>query len=163
LRLYIIPGASAHDNGLPGILNHDFFIYSIKLDASHVEVALLLTCFIICNFKGTGQIGTVIVVASVVTVDPNDNALPIHLVFSPTVIPASSMIVHKNVVLAANVVAALGVQKISHEDAPLLVEITVFAAVFNAPSDLKIKLPFQLNKSGHEIFIAPILQYTQDV
>ena len=83
------------------------------------------------------HVGAVMVSVSVVTVPPNANDLPLHTVFAPTVMPALLISVPAKVVLAASVVAALGVQKTSHVDAPFSV-ITAPAVVVSAPAGLKI-------------------------
>ena len=108
---------------------------------------------------GAEQVGTVMVSVSVVSVPPNANALPVHVLLAPTVMPAAPMTVPANVVLAASVVAAVGVQKTSHADAP--VNVTTAPAVeVSAPTGLKMKVPLPLRVRGPPTFIAPELQYT---
>ena len=102
------------------------------------------------------------VTVSVVTVPPNAKAMPIHVVFAPTVIPASSMTIPLNVVLAASVVACVGIQKTSHADAPLSETIAPTVDV-RAPAALKMNVPLPLSISGPPMFIAPELQYTPGV
>lgn len=99
-----------------------------------------------------------IVVVSVVMVVANDNAIPCHVVFAPIVIPASSITVPINVVFAANVVACVGVQKISHAEAPLITETVAPTVEVSAPAVLKIYVPFPLSTSGHPTSIAHTLQ-----
>ena len=100
--------------------------------------------------------------ASVVTVPPNDKAMPIHDVFAPTVIPALSMMMPANVVLAASVVAWVGVQKTLHAEAPLSETIAPTVDV-RAPATLKMNVPLPLSVTGPPMFIAPELQYTPGV
>lgn len=96
---------------------------------------------------------------SVVTVPPNARAIPVHVVFAPTVMPASSMTIPANVVLAASVVAWVGVQNTLQADAPIRVTIAPAVDV-SAPPDLKMYVPLPLRISGPPTFIAPVLQYT---
>ncbi len=103
------------------------------------------TSLIICNDAGVAPQILFIVVVSVVTVPPNDNALPSHRVFAPTVIPESPITVPLKVVFAPSVVAALGVQKTLHADAPLVRDTTAFASVLSAPVILKIYVPAPLS------------------
>ncbi len=86
---------------------------------------------------GTEQVGTEIVSVSVVTVPAKARDRPLQLVFAPTVTPALLITVPRNVVFAARVVAAAGVQKISQVAAPF--EVTTAPAVeVSAPVDLKM-------------------------
>src|ERR1035437_2885385 len=86
---------------------------------------------------GAEHDGTVIVLASVVTVPPNAKALPFNMVLAPVVTPALSIIFPTNVVLAASVVAWVGVQKTSQDDAPANVTIAPAVEV-SAPAGLKM-------------------------
>ena len=105
---------------------------------------------------------SVMVTVSTVTVPPNAKALPFQVLLAPTVIPALSMTVPAKAVLAASVTACVGVQKTSHDDAPI--NETIAPAVdVNAPPDLKIYVPLPRRESGPPIFIAPELQYTPGV
>ena len=105
---------------------------------------------------------SVMLTVSTVTVPPYARALPFQVLLAPTVMPALSMTVPAKVVLAASVTAWIGVQKTSHEDAPI--NVTIAPAVdVNAPPDLKIYVPLPLRRSGPPIFIAPELQYTPGV
>lgn len=112
--------------------------------------------------EATAHAGTVRVVVSVVTVPPNANALPDHVVLAPTVMPALPITVPANTVLAARVVAADGVQKTSHADAPI--NATAAPAVdVSAPPVLKRYVPLPFSVRGPPMFIAPALQYTPGV
>lgn len=113
--------------------------------ATAVPPLVLSTSLIICNVAGEAIHELVIVVVSVVTVCPNDNALPSQVVFAHTVIPASSTTVPLKVVSAPSVVAHVGVQKTSHAEAPPVSVTIAFATVSNAPSILKIYVPAPLN------------------
>ncbi len=103
--------------------------------------------------------GTVIVSVSLVTVPPNANDLPLQVVLAPIVTPALLMTVPAKVVLAASVVAAIGVQNTSQADAPDKVTIAPAVEV-SAPPDRKMYVPLPLSVSGPPTFIAPELQYT---
>ena len=109
---------------------------------------------------GAEQVGTVMVEVSVVTVPPKARALPVHVVLAPTVMPALLITFPMNVVFAPSVVAARGVQKTSHADAPEARVTTAPAVVVKAPVGLKMYVPVPLNVSGPPTFIAPELQYT---
>jgi hypothetical protein len=98
--------------------------------------------------------------AAVVTVPLYAKAFPVHITVLPTVMPESSMSIPTNVVLAASVVAALGVQKTLQADAPPDNVTTEPAAEVSAPTGLKIYVPLPLKVIGPPIFIAPELQYT---
>ena len=89
---------------------------------------------------GAGQEGTLRVSVSVVTVPANDKARPVQVTVLPIVIPASSMLVPTKVEFAPRVVAAVGAQKTSQDEAPLSVT-TELASVVRAPSILKIYVP----------------------
>ena len=105
----------------------------------------------------------VMVFVSVVTVPaPNDSALPVHAVLAPTVIAfALSMMVPTNVVFAASVVAAVGVQNTSHDDAPLAKVTTEFATEVSAPTARKMYVPAPDSViPAVPMLIAPVLQYT---
>jgi hypothetical protein len=78
------------------------------------------------------------------------------------VIPALAMTVPTNVVLAASVVASVGVQNTLHADAPLK-ETMAPAVDVSAPLVLKMNVPFPSSVSGPPIFIAPEPQYTPAV
>src|ERR1035437_6750347 len=84
------------------------------------------------------QAGTAMVSVSKVTTPPKANALPVHEVVVPAVIPASSMTVPMNVVLAPSVVAAPGVQNTSQSSAPPVNTTCELSVVVRAPVDLKI-------------------------
>lgn len=112
--------------------------------------------------NATIHVGTLMVSVSVVTVPPNARALPVHVTLAPTVIPAGSMIVPTNVVLAASVAAPVGVQKTLHDDAPANV-MAEPAVDVRAPSGLKRYVPLPFSVSGPPMFIAPELQYTPGV
>jgi hypothetical protein len=90
------------------------------------------------------QVGTVIVVASVVTVPPNDKALPVTFAKCPNVIPASSMMVPRNVgvsdaaAFAPSVVAPTGAQNTSDSQAPPAATTLELAPVVSAPAGLKM-------------------------
>lgn len=90
---------------------------------------------------GAVHVGTVMVFVSVVTVPPNAKDLPVQVVFAPTVTPALLMTVPANVVLAASVVAALGVKNTSLAHAPPPNVTTAFATVVSAPPTLKMYVP----------------------
>ena len=90
---------------------------------------------------GVLQVGTVIVSVVVETVPPKANALPVQLIVVPIVIPEASMLVPRNVDVAPSVVAAVGVQKTSQDDAPLASLTAEFATVVSAPSTRKMKVP----------------------
>lgn len=107
--------------------------------------------------RGIFAAQVVIVAVSVVTVPPNASAIPYHEVLAPTVIPAASMIVPANIVLAARVVACIGVQKILHAEAPFSVTIAPAVEV-KAPSVRKMKVPLPVKLSAPPISIAPVLQ-----
>jgi hypothetical protein len=72
------------------------------------------------------------------------------------------MVVPTNIVLAASVVASVGVQKTSHADAPIN-ETTAPAVDVSAPPDLKIYVPLPTRASAPPMFMAPELQYTPGV
>src|SRR5512135_14253 len=113
---------------------------------------------------GAAQVGTVMVSVSVVTVPaPRDRARPDHTVFAPTVIAlALSMMVPAKVVLAASVVAELGVQKTLQAEAPE--SVTVAPAVeVSAPVGRKMYVPLPFNVRGPPTSMAPVLQYTPGV
>ncbi|MDO8468219.1 MAG: hypothetical protein Q7S29_00475 [Candidatus Peribacter sp.] len=101
----------------------------------------------------------VMVTVSVVTVPPNARAIPVQVLFAPTVMPAGSMTIPANVVLAASVVAWVGVQNTLHADVPTMVTIAPAVDV-SAPLGLKMYVPLPLRTSGPPTFIAPTLQYT---
>jgi len=103
------------------------------------------------------HVGAVMTSLSVVTVPPNANALPTHVVAEPTVIPDAPMTVPVNVVFAASVVAAPGVQKTSHVEAPANVIIEP-AVELSAPVDRKIYVPLPLSVRGPPTVIAPVTQ-----
>ena len=111
---------------------------------------------------GTKALQSAMVTVSVVTVPPNASARPDHMVFAPTVIPALAMTVPTNVVLAASVVASVGVQNTLHADAPLK-ETMAPAVDVSAPLVRKMNVPFPSSVSGPPIFIAPEPQYTPAV
>lgn len=77
---------------------------------------------------------------AVVTVPPKANDFPPHITLFPIVIPASSITVPRNIELAPSVVAPVGVQKTSQDEAPLSVTDEL-ATVSNAPSILNIYVP----------------------
>lgn len=83
------------------------------------------------------QLTTVMRSESVVTVPPNANARPVQVTLAPTVIPAASMTVPTKVVLAARVVAWVGVQKTLQADAPLIATDAPAVEV-SAPLDRKM-------------------------
>jgi len=91
-----------------------------------------------------GHVGTVIEFLEVVTVPPNESALPIQTARFPRVIPASSITVPMKVVSAPSVVAAEGVHQTSHSDEPLDRLTTELSTVVSAPSILKINVPAPL-------------------
>ncbi len=111
---------------------------------------------------GTKALQSAMVTVSVVTVPPNASARPDHMVFAPTVMPASLMTVPTNLVFAASVVAWVGVQNTLHADAPLK-ETMAPAVDVSAPLLLKMNVPFPSSVSGPPIFMAPELQYTPAV
>jgi hypothetical protein len=80
----------------------------------------------------------VIVSVSVEIVPPKAKALPVQLTVLPIVIPASSISVPIKVELAPKVVAPVGAQKTSHDEAPLSRVTTELATVVKAPLILKI-------------------------
>lgn len=108
----------------------------------------------------TLHVGTEKLLVSVVTVPPKASDLPVHVVFAPTVTPALLMTVPTNVVFAASVAAADGVQNTSQDDAPDDSVTTEPAVVVSAPVDLKMNVPFPLRLSGPPTSIAPEAQYT---
>ena len=101
---------------------------------------------------GATHEGTVIVSASVVTVPPKAKARPVNNAVLPIVIPEASIIVPLIVELAPSVVAEVGVQKTSQDDAPPGNVTEELATVVNAPLILKIYVPVPLR----EIPAAPI-------
>jgi hypothetical protein len=111
----------------------------------------LTTCLITCSVAGVGgvtgckHIGAMIVLLSVVTVPPNDAAMPSHVVFAPTVMPALSITIPTNVELAPSVVAHVGVQNTSQADAPPVTVTTELSTVVNAPLILKIYVQLPLS------------------
>lgn len=113
-----------------------------------------------CGSGGAVQVDTDKVSVSVVTVPPKASNLPVQVVFAPTVIPALLIIVPANVVFAARVAAADGVQNTSQDDAPDDKVTTEPAVVVRAPGDLKMKVPLPLRLRGPPTFIAPEAQYT---
>lgn len=109
----------------------------------------------------TAQVGTVIVSVSVVTVPPNAKALPVNSEVLPMVIPEASMIVPLNVEFAPSVVAAVGVQNISQDDAPPSSVTVEFATEVRAPLILKIYVPAPLRAiPAVPMDAAPDVQYT---
>ena len=115
-------------------------IVGVRIIGVEVEVG------IVSGVGGTGgggvtaHVGTLIVSALVVTVPPNDKALPAHVTLLPTVIPEASILVPANVELAPSVVAEVGVQNTSQADAPDNVT-TELATVVSAPFILKMYAP----------------------
>ncbi len=108
--------------------------------------------------------GTVIVSVSVVTVPPKAKALPVNKVVLPMVIPEASIIVPLNVELAPRVVAAVGVQNTSQDDAPPGNVTTELATVVSAPLTLKIYVPAPLREiPAVPMEAAPCIQYTPGV
>ena len=86
---------------------------------------------------GVVHVGTLIVSVAVETVPPNAKAWPVQVTVLPIVMPAASMSVPTKVELAPRVVAPVGVQNISHAEAPI--ELTIESApVLSAPSGLNI-------------------------
>lgn len=85
--------------------------------------------------------GTDIRSASLETVPPNAKALPTHVTLLPMVMPELSILVPKNVELAPNVVAAVGVHQTSQAEAPPDRTTMEFAEVVKAPSMRKIYVP----------------------
>lgn len=106
---------------------------------------------------GAAHVGTVIVSASVETVPPNANALPVHDTVLPMVIPAASISVPANVEFAPSVVAPVGVQKTSQADAPPNATV-VPAVVLSAPVLLKIYVPPLCKVIPETTDIAPVIQ-----
>jgi hypothetical protein len=108
-----------------------------------VEVRVGIASGVVVGGTGggvTAHVGTLIVSALVVTVPPNDKALPAHVTLLPTVIPEASILVPANVELAPSVVAEVGVQNTSQADAPDNVT-TELATVVSAPFILKMYAP----------------------
>lgn len=93
---------------------------------------------------GATHVDTVIASEVVETVPPKAKALPDHVTVLPIVIPAASMIVPMNVELAPSVVAAVGAQKTSQDDAPLVSVMPEFATDVSAPLTLKMYVPLPL-------------------
>jgi hypothetical protein len=87
---------------------------------------------------GAGQVGTLIVFASVVTVPPYARARPVQIAFSPIVMPAALMSVPINVESAPSVVASVGVHQTSQADAPPANSTVELAEVVSAPSILNM-------------------------
>jgi len=85
--------------------------------------------------------GLVIVSVAVETVEANAKALPVHVIVLPIVIPELSMSVPMNVEFAPSVVAAVGVQNISHAVAPPANLTAELATVVKAPVILKMYVP----------------------
>jgi hypothetical protein len=115
--------------------------------AGAVVVAVVVTVVVAVTEAVAGggggvppQVGAVMVSVLVVTVPPNANALPVHVVALPTVIPEASMLVPTNVELAPSVVAAVGVQNTSQADAPAKVT-TELETLVKAPLTLKMYVP----------------------
>lgn len=163
-RVYKVPTA-VPEAGLPTTLFPKRLRYKSKLEARAVPQLSRTTCLI--TFKvpvpneEAPQLGTVIVVLSVVTVSANAKALPNHTVFAPTVIPASSITVPTKLLSAPSVVAT-GVQKTSQAEAPPVNTTFILAAVVSAPVGLNIYVPAPLKViPGAELIdIAPAIQYT---
>jgi len=110
---------------------------------------------------GELQNGTVIVFVSVVILAMKDNALPVHVIPGPTVIPSLSIIFPAKVVLGSNVVAAPGVHQKSHAVAPFINETVEPATVVRAPDILKTYVPLPLRlMPAVPIEAAPVIQYT---
>jgi hypothetical protein len=83
-------------------------------------------------------VGTVMVsLAPVVTVVAKSNALPVHVLLAPIVMPALSISVPTKVVSAPSVVAAPGVQNTPEACAPLVSRTWVLAVWPSAPVLLK--------------------------
>gem|GEM_PF-7100843 len=123
-----------------------------------------ITVFMIVSVGGAVQVGTVMTFESVVIVPQNDSALHSRFVLAPMVIPAVSIVVPKNVLVAASVVAPPGVRHTSHTDAPFDTETTDPTTVVSAPVILKIKVEFPLNViPAAPIEAAPSIQYTPHV
>lgn len=105
--------------------------------------------------------GTVMVFVSVVTVPPKAKALPVNKLLAPIVIPDGSIIVPLKVELAPRVVAAVGVQNTSQDDAPPGNVTAELATVVNAPLILKIYVPAPFKEiPAVPIDAAPVVQYT---
>lgn len=133
------------------------------LGAVLVETTVTVVEDVVVTTGTTGeQGGTVIVIISVVTVPPNANDLPTHVVLAPIVIPALLITLPANVVLAPSVAAWVGVQNTSHADAPFKLTAAPAAEV-SAPSGRKIYVPLPLKVRGPPMLIAPALQYTPGV
>jgi len=90
------------------------------------------------------QVGTVVVLASVVTVPPKAKARPVKFAKCPSEIPALSMMVPMNVgvgdtaAFAPSVVAPVGVQNTSDSQAPPVATTFELAPVVSAPAGLKM-------------------------
>jgi hypothetical protein len=84
---------------------------------------------------GVGATEQVVSIVSVVveTVSANAKALPFHVTVLPIVIPASSISVPIIVEFAPSVVACVGAQKTSHDEAPLESVTTELETVVSAP------------------------------
>ena len=95
---------------------------------------------------GAPHDGTVIVSVSVVTVPPKAKALPVNKLLAPIEIPEASIIVPLIVELAPSVVASVGVQKTSQDDAAPGNVTTELATVVNAPLILKMYVPAPLRE-----------------
>src|SRR5450755_3902847 len=93
------------------------------------------------------QAGTVMVLASVVTVPPNTKARPVKFAKCPIVTPAASRIFPANVgvgdgaAFAPSVVAPTGAQNTSEAQAPPAKVTLELAPVLSAPPGLKMYTP----------------------
>ena len=109
--------------------------------------------------EGAEHEGTVMVSASLVTVPPNANALPVHVTVLPTVTPEGPMSVPMNVEFAPSVVAAVGVQNTSQELAPPATVTAEFATEVKAPATLKTYVPLPESVTPPvPMEVAPVIQ-----
>jgi hypothetical protein len=118
-----------------------------------------MTVFTTVSVPVVEHVGTVMVsVRTVVTVPANASALPVQFTLVPSEMPESSIFVPINVELSPRVVAAVGVQKTLHADAPES-ETTEFDTEVSAPVTLKIYVPAPLSvMPAVPIDAAPLVQ-----
>jgi hypothetical protein len=148
------------------LLELAFLIYIVKSEGTAVPPTTAFITLSVAGEEVEAHVGTVMVLASVVTVPPNASALPLKCAKCPNDIPAASMIFPTNVgvaesdAFAPSVVAAAGVQCTSAAHAPPAKATIEFAPVVRAPPGLKIYTPEPLRVTVVDatISIAPVLE-----
>ena len=151
---HVLPTASTNSNVnvlLPVnvCVSHPTLVIVIG-SVAHINVAITSPLVALSGVNSTVAVGGVVSAVGTVIVKfqleiitcllaPNAKALPVHIVFAPTVIAVPPMTVPMKLTFVPRVVAAvIGVQNTSEADAPLVNVTLVLFTISSVPFILKI-------------------------